>query len=110
VLFQYIFTVAGAAVFLFSAGKLPMLEKAASAFLIVAAIVNCGALFELKKWVYIGEFIRLALTGIFIEMVFNNSTAVLLFALLFLMTSVVWLIKLKSIFYKSATSSLQKVA
>jgi hypothetical protein len=110
VFFQYLFTVAGAAAFLFSAAKLPVPEQAGSALLIVLAIVNCGALFELKKWVYIAEYIRLACTILFIALLFQYHILALSLISIFLLASIIWLIKLRYIFYQPVTTPTREVA
>jgi sterol desaturase/sphingolipid hydroxylase (fatty acid hydroxylase superfamily) len=110
VFFQYVFTVAGAAVFLFSAAKLPMLEKAGSALLIVLAIVNCGALFDLKRWVYLAEFVRLICTVSFLCVLFSSKFPVVLLAIAFLLLSAFWLIKLRFVFYKPVAAQNHKLA
>jgi sterol desaturase/sphingolipid hydroxylase (fatty acid hydroxylase superfamily) len=111
VLYQYILTVAGAALFLFSAAQLPLLLKAASALLIVLAIINCGALFELKKWVYLLEYARLIGTVTFVSVAFYTNNVMLGLAIVFCIVSLLWLIKLRYIFYQQlVTLPTQEVA
>jgi sterol desaturase/sphingolipid hydroxylase (fatty acid hydroxylase superfamily) len=110
VFFQYVFTVAGAAVFLFSAAKLPMAIKAGSALLIVLAIVNCGALVDLKKWVYLAEFIRLICTAIFIGVLFGHMVPVVVPVTAFLLVSIIWLVKLRAVFYEPITTPNREIA
>jgi sterol desaturase/sphingolipid hydroxylase (fatty acid hydroxylase superfamily) len=104
VFFQYVLTLAGAAIFLFTAAQMPISVKALSALLIVLAIVNCGALFELRKWVYVAEFARLICTLSFIGIIMGSQLPVLLLGLTYLLISSIWLIKLRHIFYTPATT------
>jgi hypothetical protein len=104
VFFQYVLTLAGAAIFLFTAAQMPISVKALSALLIVLAIVNCGALFELRKWVYLAEFARLICTLSFIGIIMGSQLPVLLLGLTYLLISTLWLIKLRHIFYTPATT------
>lgn len=102
VFFQYVFTLLGASFFLFTADKLPMILKLLSATLIVVAIVNCGALFEKKKWVYVAEFIRLHVSCFFFMYLFYGSlwfVAIAVTAAVFTCISALWLLKLKYIVY-----------
>jgi sterol desaturase/sphingolipid hydroxylase (fatty acid hydroxylase superfamily) len=110
VFFQYVFTVAGAAVFLFKAEQMPMAMKAISAVLIVAAIVNCGALFELRKWVYIAEFARISCTVTFLWVVTNDYLAVLVVAMVLFLISSIWLIKLRNLFFQSSMVQNRELA
>jgi sterol desaturase/sphingolipid hydroxylase (fatty acid hydroxylase superfamily) len=101
VFFQYVFTLLGSALFLFTADKMQTSIKVSAASLIVIAIVNCGALFEKKKWVYVAEFIRLIATSGFIIYLFKSSPWLLISisALsLFMLVSILWLLQLKNIF------------
>lgn len=59
VLFQYVICLVATAVFLFNQGNYTMAEKAVAAILISISVVNCGVLFEHKRWVYIAEWIRI---------------------------------------------------
>ncbi len=61
VLFQYLLSLAGTALFLFNSGKFSLAEQAFITLLITAVIVNCGVLFEQKKWVIWAEWIRIIL-------------------------------------------------
>lgn len=60
-LFQYIICLGATAVFLFNQGSFSMLEKAIAAVLISISVVNCGVLFEGKRWVYTAEWLRISL-------------------------------------------------
>ncbi|MBX2957964.1 MAG: sterol desaturase family protein [Cyclobacteriaceae bacterium] len=59
VLFQYTLCLLGTALFLFNASKFTLLEKAGITVLISLVVVNCGVLFENKRWVVWSEWIRI---------------------------------------------------
>ncbi|MBN8575688.1 MAG: sterol desaturase family protein [Cytophagales bacterium] len=59
VLFQYILCLAVTAIFLFKQKSFALGEKAFVASLISIWVVNCGVLFEQKKWVAVAEWIRI---------------------------------------------------
>jgi hypothetical protein len=59
VLFQYVLCLVGTAVFLFNADKFLLPEKAFITALITLTVVNCGVLFEGRKWVRWSEWIRI---------------------------------------------------
>lgn len=61
VLFQYIICLAGTGAFLFSQAKFSLGEKALVSVLISIVVVNCGVLFENKRWVFISEWLRIIL-------------------------------------------------
>lgn len=59
VLFQYTICLVATAAFLFQQGTFTMWEKALATLLISITVVNCGVLFEQKRWVVIAEWIRI---------------------------------------------------
>jgi sterol desaturase/sphingolipid hydroxylase (fatty acid hydroxylase superfamily) len=61
VLFQYILCLAGTAYFLNNASKFTLEEKAYITVLISIVVVNCGVLFENRKWVVYAEWLRIIL-------------------------------------------------
>jgi alkylglycerol monooxygenase len=61
VIFQYIVAIAGTALFLFNTSRFALSEKAFIAILISVIVVNCGVLFERKKWVTLAECVRIIL-------------------------------------------------
>jgi alkylglycerol monooxygenase len=61
VLFQYILCLTATAFFLFQQKNFNLYEKAEITLLISVWVVNCGVLFEQKKWVFFAEWIRIAL-------------------------------------------------
>ncbi len=60
-LFQYIICLIATAVFLFNQGSYSMYEKAVVSALISISVMNCGVLFEQKRWVYVAEWLRIIL-------------------------------------------------
>jgi len=61
VLFQYTLCLLGTALFLFNASKFSLPEKAGITVLISIVVVNCGVLFENKRWVMWSEWLRIIL-------------------------------------------------
>ncbi len=61
VLFQYTLCLLGTAYFLFQEGSLLIVEKIFFSIVITIVIVNCGVLFENRKWVIWSEWIRIFL-------------------------------------------------
>jgi len=59
VLFQYILCLVGTAVFLFHANDFSLAQQALITGLITFTVVNCGVLFEQRKWVRWAEWLRL---------------------------------------------------
>lgn len=59
VLFQYLLCLTGTAIFLFNADRFTLAEKGIIATLITITVVNCGVLFEQRKWVRWAEWIRI---------------------------------------------------
>ena len=59
VLFQYILCLVGTALFLFHANDFTLAEKAAITAVITITVVNCGVLFEQRKWVRYAEWLRI---------------------------------------------------
>jgi sterol desaturase/sphingolipid hydroxylase (fatty acid hydroxylase superfamily) len=61
VLFQYTLCLVATALFLFNSAKFSLGEKAFITFLISLTVVNCGVLFENRKWVVWSEWLRIIL-------------------------------------------------
>jgi alkylglycerol monooxygenase len=59
VLFQYILCLGVTGLFLFKQSEFTITEKAVIAILISSWVVNCGVLFESKRWVVVSEWIRI---------------------------------------------------
>src|SRR5690606_38065039 len=61
VLFQYLLCLIGTAMFLFNADRFSLGEKAFITAIITLVVVNCGVLFEQRRWVKVAEWIRIFL-------------------------------------------------
>jgi sterol desaturase/sphingolipid hydroxylase (fatty acid hydroxylase superfamily) len=61
VLFQYTLCLVATALFLFNSAKFALGEKAFITILISLTVVNCGVLFENRKWVVWSEWLRIIL-------------------------------------------------
>lgn len=59
VLFQYVLCLIGTALFLFNASEFSLSERVFITLLITVTVVNCGVLFEQRKWVKWAEWIRI---------------------------------------------------
>lgn len=59
VLFQYLLCLVGTSLFLFNASEFSLAEKGFITMLITVVVVNCGVLFEQRKWVRRAEWIRI---------------------------------------------------
>jgi alkylglycerol monooxygenase len=59
ILFQYILCLGVTGLFLFKQSEFSITEKAVIAILISSWVVNCGVLFESKRWVVVSEWIRI---------------------------------------------------
>src|SRR5690606_17717411 len=60
VLFQYMLCLVATALFLFQADHFSLAEKGIITALITLTVVNCGVLFEQRKWVFRAEWLRIA--------------------------------------------------
>jgi len=60
VLFQYIIALAGTAFFLFQQANFNIIQQIIVVLSIIVTITNCGALFEMKNWVWVLEKVRIA--------------------------------------------------
>ncbi|MFN7703591.1 MAG: sterol desaturase family protein [Chryseotalea sp.] len=61
VLFQFVVALIGTALFLFNEKNFELIDKAWIALLITFTVVNCGVLFENKKWAVHAEWLRIVL-------------------------------------------------
>ncbi|MBX2966642.1 MAG: sterol desaturase family protein [Cyclobacteriaceae bacterium] len=61
VLFQYVLCLVGTGFFLFNSAAFSLGEKAIITTLICVTVVNCGVLFENRKWVVWAEWLRIIL-------------------------------------------------
>lgn len=97
-LFQYVIALAGTAFFLFNVENFNWAEKFALTSIIILTVVNCGALFELKTWVWNLETVRvIALPALLIMVTYQGSLAIFLVpaAILWLGVSIFWLQKIR---------------
>ncbi len=99
VLFQYAIGLGGTALFLFSqknkdgSDHFTLAENLFFALLISITVVNCGVLFENRKWAKYSEWIRIVLYPfLLIAFCYLNNGAIWLyaFAIVYLVVSVVW--------------------
>lgn len=89
VLFQYIVCLVGTSLFLFNAAKFSLPEKTGIAFLISFTVVNCGVLFERRKWVIWAELGRIITYPILLLLIKLNSITLSL-AISYLVISLPW--------------------
>ena len=95
VLVQYILVLGATAFFLFQQGNFSLIEKSLVVFAIVLTITNCGALFEMKNWVWILEKVRIvAISASIIAAVYYYSLDFWLVALAisYTLVSLGWLL------------------
>jgi alkylglycerol monooxygenase len=93
VLFQYVLCLAGTAYFLNNAGNFSLFEKTVVTVLISVMVVNCGVLFENRKWVVYAEWARIMLyPAIAFAMVYIGLFSIWWFigAAIYLTISAVW--------------------
>ena len=91
VLFQYFLCLVVTAIFLFNESKFAMAEKLSIAALITITVVNCGVLFEQRRWVKWAEWVRIfgyplllsILTFAFDLTLWNHCIALLYFGISF---------------------------
>lgn len=93
VLFQYVLCLGVTAFFLFKQSQFTLGEKTIVSIVVSIWVVNCGVLFEAKKWIVVAEWIRMVLFTVL------GGTCIYLFdlpvqfyfvALAYGMVSVVW--------------------
>lgn len=98
VLFQYILCLGGTALFLFNSGQFNLAEKAFITALISIVVVNCGVLFEQKRWVRWAEWFRILLYPVLLSaLTFYSDWSVWLHVLSFsyLLVSSCWFYSLQ---------------
>jgi alkylglycerol monooxygenase len=76
VLFQFALCLVGTALFLFQKDFFSLAEKSFFSLLITITVVNCGVLFEKKRWVYLAEWIRILVLPLLLTVFtyFNNES------------------------------------
>jgi alkylglycerol monooxygenase len=96
VLFQYILCLVGTALFLFNASKFILSEKVLITFLISITVVNCGVLFEKKKWVRWTEIIRIVIFPLLLLWAnrFDLTFFLIVLSSLYLVISLTWFLKI----------------
>lgn len=93
VLFQYVLCLVGTAVFLFNANQFSLGEKSIVTALITITVVNCGVLFEQRRWVRVAEWARiLVYPALLAVLTFMNGWSPIwyLIALLYFIVSTTW--------------------
>ena len=106
VLFQYVICLGVTAFFLFKQAQFTLGEKAIATTLISIWVVNCGVLFESKKWVQYSEWIRIitySLLLIAATTLFSLNSYYYIIALVYGLVSSVW-------FYSISNPRNEKVA
>jgi sterol desaturase/sphingolipid hydroxylase (fatty acid hydroxylase superfamily) len=101
VLFQYLICLVATAVFLFSLGKYTMMERAIASVVISISVVNCGVLFEHKRWVYVAEWLRIIVypAGLAALTVLKGwPTPLIAVAAAYLVISVLWYAKVPKVY------------
>lgn len=97
VLFQYVLCLIGTAMFLFSQSNFNLAEKAFFTVIISIVVVNCGVLFENKKWVVTAEWVRIFVyPGMLIGATVWNGWPMyyVLVAVVYLIVSALWFYQL----------------
>lgn len=93
VLFQYIICLSFTALFLFKQAQFSLLEKSMATVLISIWVVNCGVLFEQKRWVFIAEWLRIFIfvgAAIGLMLYFNLATIWLSISVFYFFISSTW--------------------
>jgi alkylglycerol monooxygenase len=106
VLFQFVVTLVGASVFMFTVGKLDLLTQVLSSVLIIWAIMNCGGLFEQRNWVYLLEWLRLTVSSLVIGFLLTAhlpSSILIAILLVFWLISAYWLARLRRLWIASSS-------
>ncbi len=93
VLFQYVLCLGVTAFFLFKQSQFTLSEKAFISIVVSIWVVNCGVLFEAKKWIVVAEWIRIILftaLGVVCIYLFNLPVQFYFGAIAYGLVSVVW--------------------
>ncbi len=97
VLFQYVIILALTAIFLFSLNKFILREQVAVILVVIWTILNCGGLFEHRRWAEFSEYLRvLVITGAGITLIYLNDVSFLILipVISFLLVSFFWLARI----------------
>lgn len=95
VFIQYLLALAATAFFLFNYSKFSTFEQILFIAAIAVTIVNCGALFEMKSWVWFLEKVRITVLSAFLISVyflFNLSILFPIFGIAYLLFSLGWIL------------------
>jgi hypothetical protein len=86
----------GTALFLFKANEFNFLEKLLITLLIAITVVNCGVLFEGKRWVRWTELARIIIfPGLILTYNYANLTPLLIgIASLYFISSLIWFLSI----------------
>lgn len=98
VVFQYLVALVATSLFLFNQGNFSWTEKVIITTLIIILIVNCGALFENKQWVWWLELFRIfvyTLAWLGIAVYFDLITIHFIGAAAYGLVSITWFLYLK---------------
>jgi alkylglycerol monooxygenase len=96
VLFQYILCLVGTALFLFNASKFGLWGNTLITVLISITVVNCGVLFEGKKWVQWTELFRIIIFPLLLlwGKRADLSVSLIVISSLYLVISLIWFLKI----------------
>ena len=101
ILFQYFVVLGGATGYLFMVDGMDWVLKIGLAAMIIVSIVNLGAIFEMKRWVYYLEYLRiLVLPLVTVTLFYNHELLVPVIAVsaLYLVTSMYWFARHRQVF------------
>jgi alkylglycerol monooxygenase len=93
VLFQYTLCLGGTAAFLFKQEGFSMAQKVFIAVLVTITVVNCGVLFEKRKWAYYSEWARIIVYPVLLSVFtfyYTWPKTLYLFSSVYLIMSVLW--------------------
>lgn len=97
VLFQYVLALVATAFFLFQQEGFATWEKVAFVGSIIFTITNCGALFEMKNWVWVLEKVRITVFSAFViafSYYFNMNYWFIIGAIIYFAASMSWMLLL----------------
>jgi alkylglycerol monooxygenase len=98
VLFHYLICLGGTALFLFNAEKFSLAEQGFITVLITITVVNCGVLFEQRKWIRWSEWARIFIYPLILSILtvwLNWQTWFHGLSLLYFLTSFIWFYSLQ---------------
>ena len=99
VLFQYVLCLAGTAWFLFKENDFSLLQKVFMTALISWAVVNCGVLFEQRRWVIAAEWTRIFFYSgllLLLTYIYGLSPWFYGISITYLIISALWFYKIRS--------------